>query len=283
MRSIIATAIIVLVGLASASHHYGGRNIRDEYEGEETPILRNLKPLIEERDVRTHRGAGLKRDEPLFHHAKVAGGHHRNIDHRERFGEGVSLFGKNVGEDIFWTEEDEDYGTRVPSFLRGKESTKTSSVWDMDKRHRLNEGKMSSTFGKERGHHVSNVLSKDDRTMGRMNEEIEIEPINVEIDEGRIWNLIEDFKNFGVMYWTETEDEREDLLVALKDAYANTAAKLLLNFGKVVTPVAERWADIMQYVQVNPNCNQKCAMNCMSLRKRDTMFFDQTCLASCQC
>ena len=54
-----------------------------------------------------------------------------------------------------------------------------------------------------------------------------------------IKDLEEDFKEFGVNYWYKTEDERENLLLALKDAFANTAAKMILNFGKYVAPVHE--------------------------------------------
>lgn len=70
---------------------------------------------------------------------------------------------------------------------------------------------------------------------------------------------------------------------ALGKAFANTAAKIILNFGKVVGPVAEEWATIMQYVQVNPMCDQNCAVKCLNPKKRDTMYFDTKCLASCKC
>ena len=95
--------------------------------------------------------------------------------------------------------------------------------------------------------------------------------------------MVDDFERFGVRYWKTTEDERMDVLEALRDSWANTAAKLLMNWGKIITPVGQNWASIMQYVQVNPQCNQKCATACLNPMKRDTMFFDEKCLASCRC
>ena len=107
--------------------------------------------------------------------------------------------------------------------------------------------------------------------------------INVELDETNIRDLIEDFRDFGVEYWKETEEEREEVLEALKDAYRNTASKLLMNFGKTFNPILFEWADIMKYVQVNRECDQECAVECLDYRKRDTMFFNERCLATCGC
>ena len=77
----------------------------------------------------------------------------------------------------------------------------------------------------------------------------------IKLDKNRLNELLRDFEDFGVTYWDRTEDEREVLINALKEAWTNTAGKLIMNFGKEVSPVAEEWATIMQYVQVNPMCN----------------------------
>jgi hypothetical protein len=105
----------------------------------------------------------------------------------------------------------------------------------------------------------------------------------VSLNKDNLNDLIRDFEDFGVTYWDKTEDDREVVIEALKDAWSNTAGKLIFNFGKVVVPVAEEWATIMQYVQVNPMCDQKCAVKCLNPRKRETMYFDTRCLASCKC
>ena len=96
-------------------------------------------------------------------------------------------------------------------------------------------------------------------------------------------DLASDLRRFGAHYISETSDERNELLSSLKDSWKNTAAKLILNFGKDMAPVAEEWADLMQYVQVNEDCDQECAMKCYNPQKRDTLFFDQRCLGACKC
>jgi hypothetical protein len=56
-----------------------------------------------------------------------------------------------------------------------------------------------------------------------------------------------------------------------------------MNFGQVFNPILHEWADIMKYVQVNRECNQDCAVECLDITKRDTMYFNERCLASCGC
>jgi hypothetical protein len=67
----------------------------------------------------------------------------------------------------------------------------------------------------------------------------------VTLSKANLNDLIRDFEDFGVTYWDKTEDDREVVIEALKDAWSNTAGKLIFNFGKVVVPVAEEWATIM--------------------------------------
>ena len=76
--------------------------------------------------------------------------------------------------------------------------------------------------------------------------------VKINLNRDRVNELMRDFEEFGVTYWDKTTDEREAVIEGLKEAWANTAAKLIFNFGKSVAPVAEEWANIMQYVQVNP-------------------------------
>lgn len=183
-----------------------------------------------------------------------------------------------------------------PSYILKKMLHKPHYVTHSRKEEEMENPLTSSIFGNikdsavfpsvydkesETRHHIPRKEHISSERLKRL--EADRDKISVRVNNEVIKDFIEDFKDFGVTYWTETEDEREDVLDALKDAYANTAAKLILNFGKVVTPVAEEWADIMQYVQVNPMCDQKCAVMCLNPKRRDTMFFDQACLASCRC
>ena len=81
------------------------------------------------------------------------------------------------------------------------------------------------------------------------------EDYRISVKTGPLEDIARDFERFGITYWEETEDEREKLLDALQQAYTNTAAKVIMNFGKVFNPVMEEWAEIMQDVQVNPQCD----------------------------
>lgn len=69
----------------------------------------------------------------------------------------------------------------------------------------------------------------------------------------------------------------------LCDAFQNTGAKLILNFGKTIAPVVKDWAVMMKKVQVNSDCDQECAASCLNPRARSTMFFDTGCLKKCNC
>ena len=83
----------------------------------------------------------------------------------------------------------------------------------------------------------------------------DVSNVNIKLEEENLREMIEDFREFGVEYWRETKVPREDVLRALKEAYKNTASKLIMNFGRVFNPILHEWADIMKYVQVNPECN----------------------------
>ena len=78
---------------------------------------------------------------------------------------------------------------------------------------------------------------------------------NVKIDKDEIENIAEDFEDFGERYWTQTSRERNVLLKKLTEAFRNTAAKMILNFGKTIPPVVQSWAEVMRHVQVNPKCD----------------------------
>lgn len=71
---------------------------------------------------------------------------------------------------------------------------------------------------------------------------------------------------------------------ALKKAYYNTGAKIILNFGKNIVPMVNAWSQLMKHVQVNDDCDQNCAVKCLDVKASlNNMFFDKSCLASCNC
>ena len=91
-----------------------------------------------------------------------------------------------------------------------------------------------------------------DRRRRSTDEEEDVAAFNVRIDKEEIENMIDDFEDFGDRYLKKTRPERLGLMKKLTEAYRNSAAKLILNFGKTIPPVAESWAQVMRHIQVNP-------------------------------
>lgn len=107
---------------------------------------------------------------------------------------------------------------------------------------------------------------------------------NIQIDEGEIEELIEDFKDFGSRYISKTKAERILLMRKLKEAFKNTAAKMILNFGSTFPPLVDSWAQVMKHMQVNEGCDQECAVKCLDpLAGCENMYFNPSCLSTCKC
>jgi len=62
-----------------------------------------------------------------------------------------------------------------------------------------------------------------------------------------------------------TTTESQDLIQSLADAYKTTAGKLILNFGKTVTPAFSSWAKVASNINANKKCNQNCAAQCFDI------------------
>lgn len=106
----------------------------------------------------------------------------------------------------------------------------------------------------------------------------------INVNQGEISDIIEDFENFGDRYLKKTHKERKALNKKLTEAFRNSAAKTILNFGRTIVPVVQSWAEVMKHVQVNPKCNQDCAVKCLDPKAGcENMYFNEKCLASCSC
>lgn len=83
----------------------------------------------------------------------------------------------------------------------------------------------------------------------------------------------------------EVAERSEDLLRGLANAYKNTNAKVILNWGKTFSPVIEDFGDLLDDAYVNSTCDQDCAVQCF----REDKFFDgkfpfrPECLRKCGC
>ena len=106
----------------------------------------------------------------------------------------------------------------------------------------------------------------------------------IEVDEDEINQLLNDFKVYGSKYMSKTKAEQVALMNKLKEAFRNTAAKMILNFGKTIPPLARSWAEVMKYIQVNDKCDQECAIQCLDPKAGcESLYFNTRCLASCNC
>jgi hypothetical protein len=107
---------------------------------------------------------------------------------------------------------------------------------------------------------------------------------NVEVDVNEINEMVSDFEDFGGRYIAKTKSERIALMKKLKEAFRNTAAKMILNFGKIVPPLVSSWAQVMKHVQVNERCDQNCAVKCLDPKAGcETLYFNPICLEKCNC
>jgi hypothetical protein len=70
----------------------------------------------------------------------------------------------------------------------------------------------------------------------------------VNIDEDVIEDIVEDFSDFGDRYLKETRTERIALMKKLTEVFRNTAAKMILNFGKTIPPVVHSWVELMHNI-----------------------------------
>lgn len=134
-------------------------------------------------------------------------------------------------------------------------------------------------------HHGKNVV-RDEGTLDRVTKKVTpvASKFKVEVDEEEIIDIIDDFDKFGREYLTTTKAERMALLQMLSKAFRNTAAKMILNFGKTIPPVVHSWAQVMKHLQVNDQCDQTCAVKCLDPKASyETLYFNPTCLSSCRC
>ena len=81
------------------------------------------------------------------------------------------------------------------------------------------------------------------------------ESVNISWNKTAIEDFYIDALKFGQLWDNTTRGERNDVCVALADAYKNTAAKLILNFGSTIVPAVRDWTTIARNITTNPQCN----------------------------
>ena len=103
----------------------------------------------------------------------------------------------------------------------------------------------------------------------------------ISVNETAIEDVYRDAYELHQLYKSTLTAEKQEVRKALADAYKNTAGKLILNFGKTVTPAVEAWAQVASNAQVNAGCNQECAVQCFD--PKTFGFNDFSCVRQCGC
>jgi hypothetical protein len=75
-------------------------------------------------------------------------------------------------------------------------------------------------------------------------------------------------------------EEIENVKGAFASAIKTTTAKLILNFGKTVPPVFEKWAKMAKTMKVNKDCDTECASTCLdpTVKQHYPFYIDTDCL-----
>ena len=88
----------------------------------------------------------------------------------------------------------------------------------------------------------------------------EIETVNISVNKTQVEDLVNDSIRIHQLYKEHTREQVKNLRQAYADAYKNTAAKIILNFGKTIPPVLEKIASVYELGATNDECNQDCAV-----------------------
>ena len=211
----------------------------------------------------------------------LRGGHYRHDKsplkrHREGKHHGINLLEEHAlfernklvnKEDMYLSEE--DLFTIMDS--EDKKKGLSKKHYEGKETHNILDPKYKEILGKKK-----DVLPIE-KNVGDLS-------YNIKIDENEIDEIIDDFGDLADKYLSKTKKERKVLMKKLNKAFKTTAAKMLLNFGKIIPPVVQSWAEVMRHIQVNPECDQNKAVQCLDpMEGYETLYFNPACLERFSC
>ena len=97
------------------------------------------------------------------------------------------------------------------------------------------------------------------------------------------------FDDFAKQAKKDLKNSTKELGKAVQDAYKNTAAKMIMDFGEYLGPILENTGDLLEEVSVADGCNSACAVKCWRPDRADrvnnqfTFGFNNTCFRACGC
>ena len=99
------------------------------------------------------------------------------------------------------------------------------------------------------------------------------------------------FQKLGKETVQTAKSGTKDVLKGVANAYKNTWGKMIIEYGKTVAPIYRAYGDLIEEVNVNPTCNETCAITCFKPCKVDdgisanwTLGFKRSCFENtCGC
>jgi hypothetical protein len=70
------------------------------------------------------------------------------------------------------------------------------------------------------------------------------------------------FRKLGKKAIKTVEGTADDVSHGISNAYKNTWGKMIIDYGKTVSPINRAYGDLIEEINVNPTCNQTCAITC---------------------
>ena len=93
--------------------------------------------------------------------------------------------------------------------------------------------------------------------------------VNYDVEKARnvSTSVFRVFKKLGKEAAEAAEHGTKDIVKGVANAYKNTWGKMILEYGKTVGPVYRAYGDLIEEINVNPTCNETCAITCFKPSK----------------
>lgn len=99
------------------------------------------------------------------------------------------------------------------------------------------------------------------------------------INETAFQEFAQDFYQLQMEYEALRQQKAIEKKEFIQDKYAETLAKVYVEFGKTVAPVVQAYADTLKTVIPSSECDQDCLIDNCFMTRNPT----ETCFAQCRC
>ena len=95
--------------------------------------------------------------------------------------------------------------------------------------------------------------------------------------------MLSDAKALGEQYLAKTKLERDNVIAKVQDSFGKTSSAIVLNAGNLFHELLNEASNLIQYVQVSKECDQRCAYKCFNRKKPHLPWYNPECLERCNC